>query len=310
MSKMSNNQMMNQVFVQNADQTPDLVVLTSDSRGSAKLKEFGEKYPNQMVEVGIAEQNIVGIAAGLAHSGKRPFAVSPAAFLSMRSIEQIKVDVAYSRTNAKLVGISGGVSYAQLGMSHHSLQDFAVTRAIPNLQVLCPADKHETEAMFKVLLKTDQPAYIRLGRNAVEDVYESSDYGFEIGKAVQLKEGSDVLLIGIGETVRQVLDAANILEAEGISATVLNVHSLKPFDTDTVKELASKIGKVITVEEHSVHGGLGAAVAESLSEETGIKHRIIGFPDSDLVTASAKDLFKHYGLDGEGIAKETKNFLG
>lgn len=310
MSKMSNNQMMNQVFVQNASSTPDLVVLTSDSRGSAKLKEFGEKFPKQMVEVGIAEQNIVGMAAGLAHSGKRAFAVSPAPFLSMRSIEQIKVDVAYSRTNVKLVGISGGVSYAQLGMSHHSLQDFAVTRAIPNLQVLCPADKHETEVMFKELLKTNQPAYIRLGRNAVEDVYDSSDYEFEIGKAVQLKEGKNVLLIGIGETVRQVLDAAILLEEKGVSAAVLNVHSLKPFDSETVKELANKIGNIITVEEHSIHGGLGAAVAEALSEETNIKHRIIGFPDEDLVTGSAKELFKHYGLDGESIAKEVEKFLG
>lgn len=310
MANVSNNQMMNQVFVQQAEQTPELVVLTSDSRGSAKLTEFGEKYPNQMVEVGIAEQNIVGMAAGLAHSGKRAFAVSPAPFLSMRSIEQIKVDVAYSRTNVKLVGISGGVSYAQLGMSHHSLQDFAVTRAIPNLQVLCPADKHETEVMFKTLLESDQPAYIRLGRNAVEDVYESSNYGFEIGKAVQLKAGKDVLLIGIGETVRQVLEAAIQLEKENISAAVLNVHSLKPFDTETVRRLAKEIGKVITVEEHSIHGGLGAAVAESLSEEVGIRHRIIGFPDSDLVTASGKELFKHYGLDGDSIVVEAKKFLG
>jgi len=306
---MSNNQKMNQVFVENAAQTPDLVVLTSDSRGSAKLTEFGETFPDQMVEVGIAEQNIVGIAAGLAQSGKRAFAVSPAPFLSMRSIEQIKVDVAYSRTNVKLVGISGGVSYAQLGMSHHSLQDFAVTRAIPNLQVLCPADQHETEIMFKSLLETDVPAYIRLGRNAVEDVYENSDYGFEIGKAVQLKEGMDVLLIGIGETVRQVLDAAIQLEEAGISAAVLNVHSLKPFDTETVKTLASEIGQVITVEEHSIHGGLGAAVAEVLSEETNIRQRIIGFPDTDLVTGSGKELFKHYGLDGRSIVEETKNFL-
>ncbi|MGO1642066.1 MAG: transketolase family protein [Lactobacillus amylovorus] len=310
MSNLSNNQMMNQVFVQNAAETPDLVVLTSDSRGSAKLKEFGDKFPKQMVEVGIAEQNIVGIAAGLAHSGKRAFAVSPAPFLSMRSIEQVKVDVAYSNTNVKLVGISGGVSYAQLGMSHHSLQDFAVTRAIPNLQVLCPADQHETEVMFKALLKTDKPAYIRLGRNPVEDVYESSDYEFEIGKAVQLKEGKDAVLIGIGETVRPVLDAANALEEQGVSVAVLNVHSLKPFDSEKVLELARETGFVVTVEEHSIHGGLGAAVAETLSEETGIKHRIIGFPDADLVTGSAKELFTHYGLDGESIMKETLSLLG
>ncbi|MBF6626364.1 transketolase family protein [Aerococcaceae bacterium zg-BR9] len=310
MNNISNNQMMNHVFVDAVEANSDLIVLTSDSRGSAKLTEFGDKFPNHLIEVGIAEQNIVGIAAGLAHSGKRPFAVSPAPFLSMRSIEQIKVDVAYSKTNVKLVGVSGGVSYAQLGMSHHSLQDFAVTRAIPNIQVLCPADRYETEAMFKQLLVTETPAYIRLGRNAVEDVYESSEYGFEIGKANLLRDGTDVLLIGIGETVRIAIDAALSLAVKGISAAVLNISSLKPFDSDTVIEKAKKIGKVITIEEHSIYGGLGSAVAECLSIEIGIKHKIIGFPDEELVTGSAKELFNYYGLNPSSIADEAVKLLG
>lgn len=310
MNNIPNRQIMNNVLVQEAKDNQEIIVLTSDSRGSAKLTEFGKIYPERMVEVGIAEQNIVGIASGLALAGKRPFAVSPAAFLSMRSIEQIKVDVAYSNQNVKLVGISGGVSYGQLGMSHHSLQDFAVTRAIPNLQVLCPADRFETEVMFEALTETDEPAYIRLGRNPVEDVYDSTDIEFEIGKASTLKEGRDILLIAIGEAVKPTLDAANKLEEEGISATVLNVHSLKPFDSERVMQLAREVGTVVTVEEHSIHGGLGAAVAEILSEETNIKQRIIGFPDEDLVTGSSSDLFKYYGLSKDNIVKQAKDLLG
>jgi transketolase len=310
MNKIPNRQVMNDVLIDRAKHNEEIVVLTSDSRGSAKLAEFGETYPDRMIEVGIAEQNIVGIASGLALGGKRPFAVSPAPFLSMRSIEQIKVDVAYSRQNVKLVGISGGVSYGQLGMSHHSLQDFAVTRAIPDLQVLCPADRFETEVMFNTLIDSNEPAYIRLGRNPVEDVYESTDIDFEIGKAITLKEGNDILLIAIGEAVRPTLDAAKKLEKEDISAAVLNVHSLKPFDTEKVVQLSKEIGTVITVEEHSIHGGLGAAVAEALSEEKNIKQRIIGFPDEDLVTGSSDDLFQYYGISKENIAKQAKDFLG
>lgn len=310
MNNIPNRQVMNNVLVELAEDNKEIVVLTSDSRGSAKLSEFGETYPKQMVEVGIAEQNIVGIASGLALGGKRPFAVSPAPFLSMRSIEQVKVDVAYSNQNVKLVGISGGVSYGELGMSHHSLQDFAVTRAIPNLQVLCPADRFETELMFKALVESDEPAYVRLGRNPVQDVYDSTDFEFEIGKANVLKEGNDVLLIAIGEAVRPALDAANTLESENISATVLNVHSLKPFDSETVSELAKKIGTVVTIEEHSIHGGLGAAVAEELSEETNIRHRIIGFPDTDLVTGSSDELFEYYGINEENIVKQVQDLLG
>lgn len=310
MNKIPNRQVMNDVLIERAKDNKEIVVLTSDSRGSAKLAEFGETYPDRLIEVGIAEQNIVGIASGLALSGKRPFAVSPAPFLSMRSIEQIKVDVAYSKQNVKLVGISGGVSYGQLGMSHHSLQDFAVARAIPDLQVLCPADRFETEVMFNALVNSEEPAYIRLGRNPVEDVYDSTDIDFTIGKATTLKEGADILLIAIGEAVRPTLDAAEALKEEGILATVLNVHSLKPFDTDKVVQLSKEIGNVITVEEHSIHGGLGAAVAEALSEEKNIKQRIIGFPDEDLVTGSSDDLFQYYGISQENIAKQAKDFLG
>lgn len=299
----ANRQAMCEVLVEEAKQNEDILVLTSDSRGSASLVEFAKQLPEQLIEVGIAEQNLVSISAGLAHMGKRPFAASPACFLSMRSIEQIKVDVAYSNKNVKLVGISGGVSYGALGMSHHSLQDFAVTRAIPNLQVLVPADRIETKKMFQALVASEQPAYIRLGRNPVEDCYEE-DYNFEIGKAVMMKEGTDVTLIAAGETVRQAMDAAELLKEQGISAKVLNIHSLKPFDQEAVKAAAQETKQVISVEEHSIYGGLGAAVAETLSQEIGIQHKIIGFPDEALITGTSEELFQHYGLDGASLAEQ------
>lgn len=306
----ANRQAMCEVLVEEAKQNKDILVLTSDSRGSASLVDFAKQLPEQIVEVGIAEQNLVSISAGLAHMNKRPFAASPACFLSMRSIEQIKVDVAYSNKNVKLVGISGGVSYGALGMSHHSLQDIAVTRAIPNLQVLLPADRHETKQMFKALVKSNTPAYIRLGRNPVEDCYESEDYPFEIGKAVTMVEGEDLLFIATGETVREAMNAAEILKQKGISAEVLNLHTIKPFDTEAVTKAARRIKHVISVEEHSLHGGLGAAVAETLSEEIEITHKIIALPDESLVTGTSQELFKHYGLDGESLAKLGVELVG
>lgn len=304
-----NSKVMCDVLIAAGQQDKDIVVLTSDSRGSGKLTDFAKTLPGQIIEVGIAEQNLVSISAGLAHSGKRPFAVSPACFLSMRSIEQVKIDVAYSRTNVKLVGISGGVSYGALGMSHHSLQDFAVTRAIPNLQVFCPADNHEAKAMFKALTKTNQGAYIRLGRNAVPNVYDTDNFCFELGKASVLKEGKDITLIGIGETVIRVLDAAKLLNEKGVSATVINVHSLKPFDAETIKKYAKKNCNVLTVEEHSPYGGLGSAVAECLSEEIDIKHRIIALPDEELITGNSQEVFEYYGLTGENIAKQALQLI-
>lgn len=310
MNKIPNRQIMCDTLIEEGTKNKDIVVLTSDSRGSASLGGFAEKLPEQLIEVGIAEQNIVGMAAGLAHSGKRPFVASPAAFLSMRSIEQVKVDVAYSDTNVKLVGISGGVSYGALGMSHHSLQDFAVTRAIPNLQVMAPADRFETELMFRELAKSNTPAYIRLGRNPVNDVYQSADFEFEIGKAVTLKEGDDLTLIGIGETVREILTAAELLEQSGIHAEVINCHTLKPLDVETILASARKTKRVMTVEEHSVYGGLGAAVAQALSLETNIKQQIIAFPDEELVTGNSKELFEHYGLSGAKVMETAKQFLG
>jgi transketolase len=284
-----------------AESDRDIMVLASDSRGSAAMAPFADAYPQQFVEVGIAEQNIVGISAGLAHSGKKPFVTSPACFLSMRSIEQIKVDVAYSATNVKLVGISGGVSYGALGMSHHSVQDLAVMRAIPGLAVVLPADRHETKRMTEALVGYEGGAYMRIGRNPVEDVYDSEDYEFVLGKAVTMREGTDITIIGAGETVRVALDAAAALEAEGVSVRVLNMHTIKPLDEAAIIAAARETGRIITVEEHSVHGGLGAAVAEVVVQNEPVPVRIVGIPDEPAIAGKTSEVFNHYGISADHI---------
>lgn len=311
---MSKNQIPNrkvicETLVSLAEHDRDIMVLASDSRGSAAMAPFSEQFPDQFVEVGIAEQNIVGISAGLAHSGKKPFVTSPACFLSMRSIEQIKVDVAYSHTNVKLIGISGGVSYGALGMSHHSVQDFAVTRAIPGLTVLQPADRHETKKMIEALVSYEGGAYVRIGRNAVEDVYPSDDYEFAIGKAVTLQKGQHLTMIATGETVRVALDAAAILKQDGVSCRVINIHTIKPLDTKAIVQAARETNHLITVEEHSIHGGLGAAVAEVVSQQYPVPLRIIGIPDEPAIAGTSAQVFQHYGISASNLREVALDML-
>lgn len=305
-----NRQVICDTLLELAKEDRDIMVLASDSRGSAAMAPFAKAYPDQFVEVGIAEQNIVGISAGLAHSGKKPFVTSPACFLSMRSIEQIKVDVAYSATNVKLVGISGGVSYGALGMSHHSVQDLAVSRAIPGLAVILPADRHETKRMTEALVKHEGGAYIRIGRNPVEDVYESDDYEFVIGKAVTLREGGDLTIIAAGETVRIALDAHEALKEAGVSCRVINMHTIKPLDEEAVINAAAETGHIITVEEHSIHGGLGAAVAEVVVQHKPVPMRILGIPDEPAIAGKSAEVFDHYGISAGNIKKIALDLLG
>lgn len=303
MNNIPNRQIICDVLIEQGKKDSDIVVLTSDSRGSASMTEFARQLPRQLVEVGIAEQNIVGIAAGMAASGMKPYVASPACFLSMRSIEQIKVDVAYSRTNVKLIGISGGLSYGALGMSHHSLQDMAVMRAIPGINILLPADRHETRRMMEALVVSDEPAYIRVGRNPVEDVYSSEDYPFGIGKAVTMAEGDDITIIAAGETVKAAVDASEALHKEGIGCRVLNMHTIKPLDTAAILEAAEETRGIITVEEHSIYGGLGAAVSEVVVQGCPVPMRIVGIPDEPAVPGKSGEVFDHYGLSVSNLSK-------
>jgi transketolase len=309
MNKIPNRQVVCDTLMEMASMDRNIVVLTSDSRGSASMANFAKQFPQRFIEVGIAEQNIVGIAAGLAASGKKPYVASPACFLSMRSIEQVKVDVAYSGTNVKLIGISGGVSYGALGMSHHSLQDIAVMRAIPGINIILPADRHETKKMMEALVKSSVPAYIRIGRNPVPDVYKE-DCRFEIGRAVSMSEGKDITIIAAGETVKTAVDSAELLALKGVGCRVLNMHTLKPLDEAAVIKAAEETGHIITVEEHSAYGGLGAAVSQVVVENCPIPMKIVAIPDEPAIPGKSEEIFDYYGLSSGNICKIALDMLG
>lgn len=279
-----------------------IIALTSDARGSVSLTDFAAALPKQFVEVGIAEQNEVGIAAGLATCGKTSFVCAPACFLTARSLEQIKVDVAYTGTNVKIVGVSGGVSYGALGTSHHSLHDAAALRAIHGIVVFFPCDARQTKKMTEWLAANDGPAYMRMGRGPVRDVYENDNAPFIMGKANTLQEGTDLTIIATGEMVRNALDAAAELGSQGIRARVLDMHTLKPLDEEAVILAAQETGLIVTVEEHSVYGGLGAAVAQVVVSTKPVPMRILGIPDEDVVPGNSTEIFEYYGLNSKGIA--------
>ena len=309
-NKIANRKVICDVLMEHAKTDKDVVVLCSDSRGSASLTPFFNEYPGQSVEVGIAEQDLVGIAAGLAACGKKPFAASPASFLSTRSYEQCKIDCAYSDTNVKLIGISGGISYGALGMSHHSAQDIAAMSAIPNMRVYLPSDRFQTRKLFEVLLQDQKCAYIRVGRNPVEDVYTEDDCPFQMDKATLVRDGEDVLLVACGEMVKHAVDAAEILEKSGISASVLDMYCVKPLDREAIVRQASKARAVVSVEEHSPFGGLGSMIAQVVGQECPKTCVTMALPDSPVITGTSKEVFDYYGLNGEGIAKRAIEALG
>ena len=308
-NKIPNRQAICDTLLNAAKTDKDIVVLCSDSRGSASLTKFADTYPEQFVEMGIAEQDLVSVAAGLASCGKKAFAASPACFLSTRSYEQAKIDCAYSNTNVTLIGISGGVSYGALGMSHHSAQDIAAMSAIPNMRVYLPSDRFQTAKLIEALLQDKKPAYLRVGRNPVEDVYTAENCPFAMDKATILTEGSDVVIIACGEMVRPALDAAELLKVQGISATVVDMYCVKPLDTEAVIKAASGAKAVLTVEEHAPFGGLGSMVAQVVGEHCPRKVKNLSLPDAPVITGTSKEVFDYYGLNAEGIAKSAVELL-
>jgi len=294
-----------------AETDKDIIAVTSDSRGSGKLVPFGKKYPKQIVEIGIAEQNLVGVAAGLASAGKKTFAVSPACFLTARALEQIKNDVAYSDNPVKLIGISAGVSYGALGSTHHSLHDFAALRAINNLIVAAPADNFETEQAIKLAAASNKPLYLRFGKKNMPLLTEDENNTFEFGKGRVITKGKNLAFIATGETVYPALEAAEKLKEEyGIETTVISMHTIKPLDYVLLQEVAEETDAIITVEEHSVYGGLGEACASFLLENQYQKpFKIVGIPDEYTVTGSQAEIFNHYGISKEGLTETALNLL-
>lgn len=303
MNNIPNRKAICDVLLEQAKEDRDIVVLCSDSRGSASMAPFFDTYPAQSVEVGIAEQNLVSISAGLAKCGKKSFCFSPACFLSTRSYEQAKVDVAYSNTNVKLVGISGGISYGALGMSHHSAQDIAAMSAIPNMRVYLPSDRFQTAALVRELLKDEKPAYIRVGRNPVEDVYTEENVAFELDKARMVREGTDAAIIACGEMVRPAVEAAELLKQHGVSAAVIDMYCVKPLDTEAVLRAAANTNLIVTVEEHAPFGGLGSMVSQVVAANCPKKVINLALPDAPVITGNSKQVFDYYGLNAQGIAK-------
>ena len=309
MNKIPNRQAICEVLMEKAETDKDIVVLCSDSRGSASLAPFAAKYPEQFVEVGITEQDLVSISAGLAKCGKKPFAASPACFLSTRSYEQAKIDCAYSDTNVTLVGISGGVSYGALGMSHHSAQDIAAMSAIPNMRVYLPSDRFQTAKLIEALLQDTRPAYLRVGRNAVEDIYSENDIPFVMDKATVLAEGTDVLLVACGEMVRPALDAVALLKEQGISAGLLDMYCVKPLDKEAIVDAAGKVKAVISVEEHAPFGGLGSMVSQVVGSACPRRVINMALPDAPVISGTSREVFDYYGLNAEGIAAKAAEIL-
>lgn len=291
-----------------AREDKDIVAVTTDARGSVTLGDFANELPEQFVECGIAEQNAVGISAGLAHSGKKVFVCGPACFYVARSLEQVKVDLAYSRNNVKILGVSGGVAYGALGATHHSLHDIAALRTFPAMNIVLPCDARQTRKLVKQLVDYPAPVYVRVGRAAVPDVYENDDFEFNIGKANTLLDGTDLTIIGTGETVYHAYQAGLELKNHGVNARVLDMAWIKPYDKEAILKAAKETGRIITVEEHSQFGGLGAIVTETISEDPVPVH-IIGIPDEDVIHGTSSEIFAHYGLNKDGIVKAALDFL-
>jgi transketolase len=287
----------------------NVLAVTSDSRGSGKLSPFAGALPGQIVEVGIAEQNLVGVAAGLASAGKIVYAVSPASFLTARALEQIKNDVCYSDRPVKLVGISAGVSYGALGSTHHSTHDLAALRAIENITIIVPADNVETAGAIKAAAAMEHPVYLRFGKRPLTHLHPAQTQ-FTAGKALTVCEGTDVAFIATGETVHPALMAARELQRQGVSARVISMHTIKPFDTDALIRSARECRAIVTVEEHSIFGGLGEACAAVLMQAgIHIPFRIVGFPDQYMVTGSQLEIFEHYGIGAKGLSQTARVLL-
>ncbi|MCG5484542.1 MAG: transketolase family protein [Sinorhizobium meliloti] len=283
-------------------ENPRIVAVCNDSVGSSKLGGFKSKWPERLVNVGIAEQNMVGVGAGLANGGLLPFVCGAACFLTGRSLEQIKADIAYSNANVKLIGISSGMAYGELGPTHHSIEDFAWTRVLPNLPVIAPCDSIETAAAVEWAARYDGPVFLRLSRVGVPDLLPA-DHTFEVGKANLLRDGDAITLVANGTVTHRMMKAADLLAAEGIEARVLNMATVRPLDIDAVVAAAHETGAILTAEEHSTFGGLGSAIAEFVVAEAPVPMKILGVPGIFAPTGSAEFLLDEFGMSPAAIAE-------
>jgi len=280
----------------------NIVAVCNDSVGSSKLASFKTQWPERLVNVGIAEQNMVGVGAGLANGGKIPFVCAASCFLTGRALEQIKADVAYSETNVKLCGISSGMAYGELGPTHHSIEDFAWTRVLPGISIIAPADPVETRGAVEFAANHQGPVFLRLSRVGVPDLFPP-EHKFAVGTANVLRQGNDLSIIANGTLTHRALLGAELLAQQGINARVLNMATVSPLDSDAIVAAATETGAILTCEEHSVFGGLGGAIAEVVVQNCPVPMKILGVPGVFAPTGSANFLLDEFGMSARGISE-------
>ena len=290
-------------------ENPNLVVLDADLAAATKTGMFKKVFPERHIDCGIAESNMAGVAAGLSLTGKIPFMSSFAMFAAGRAFEQVRNSIAYPKINVKIGATHGGISVGEDGATHQCCEDFALMRVIPGMVVACPSDDIEAKAMVEAAYEHVGPVYMRFGRLAVPVINDRPDYKFELGKGIVLREGKDLTIIANGLCVAPALEAAEKLAADGVDAKVINIHTIKPIDADLLVEAAKETGKIVTVEEHSVIGGLGGAVCEVLSEKYPVPVKRIGVNDVYGESGPAVKLIEKYGLDGKGVYASVKEFV-
>ncbi len=286
-----------------------IVVLDADLSKSTKTATFKDAYPERHLNMGIAEGNMMSVAAGLAASGKVVFASSFAMFAAGRACEQIRNSICYPQLNVKVAATHAGLTVGEDGASHQCIEDVAIMRALPKMTVVCPCDAAETRMAIKAAIDYDGPMYIRLGRLAVEDVYDADTFKFELGKGITVKDGTDVTIVASGLMVQESLKAVEILAESGISARLIDMHTIKPIDTDILVKAAKETGLIVTVEEHNITGGLGGAVCEALAANYPCKVKMIGVEEKYGTSGTPAELLEMYGLNGNAIAQKVKNFL-
>ena len=308
MDKKATRDAYGEALVELGKKYPNIVVLDADLSGSTRTAKFAKEFPERFFNMGVAEQNMMVTAAGFAITGFIPFVSTFAIFATGRAWEPIRQSIAYSNINVKIVASHAGITVGEDGGSHQSVEDIALMRVIPNMHVFVPADAVETKQIVEKILDINGPCYVRTGRSKIPVIFDES-YKFEIGKGVVLKEGKDVTIFATGVEVYESLRASELLATKGISAAVVNLSSIKPIDKELIVEMAEKTGRVVTVEEHSIYGGLGSAVAEVLGELKPVPMKIIGIKDRFGISGSAEELIKYYRLDSASIAEEVENFL-
>ncbi|HPE90248.1 MAG TPA: transketolase C-terminal domain-containing protein [Spirochaetia bacterium] len=311
-AKMSTAEIYGQALCGLGEEHPEIVGLSADLAKSTKIGAFGEKFPDRFFNVGIAEQNMFGMAAGLAKAGLVPYVSTFAIFTAMRGLDQVHTDICYQNLDVKMIATHAGLSFGQAGTTHHCTEDIAIMRSMANLTVVVPADGVETANAVRAAYERKGPVYIRINRGFDQVVYDGPDYGFEIGKAVTMRDGTDLTVIACGSTVWRAVEAAAMLEkSDGLKVRVLNMHTIKPIDAEAIERAVRETRRIITVEDHSVVGGLGGAVAE-VAAGTGksFSFKRLGVPDCFSIIGLHEDLLAHYGIDENGIAAAVREMMG